>query len=283
MHVIAARSADQALLDRLRAGPVQARVHSVFPRTINLYCPSDDALYALAVSAADNAPATMVVEASTFAGTATRCGAVARGSAQWLVVGPDIAVAVDRAEPWLAALPVLGSRRAPLAALGDVLERHGVAGGVKPAAVGGDAMADATSRRLAEATEGLRRALAAGEVSSAQEYVRRLVGLGPGLTPSGDDFLVGVATACALRGARERLSVLAAVVEENAHRTNRISYATMAHAVRGRVRESIVALAHALVEGDVGLIRARAQWVIGIGATSGTDIVAGMMAGLALD
>lgn len=281
--VIAARSADQALLDRLRAGSLQARVHSVFPRTINLCCASDGALYALAVRGADNAPGTMVVDLASFAGTAVRPGAVARGSAERLVVGPDVAVAVGCAEPWSAVLPVLGLGRVPLTVLQDVLARHGVAGGISALAAPGDAMANATARRLGEATDGLCRALADGDLRRVHEYGGRLVGLGPGLTPSGDDFLVGIATACALRGAHEGLSVLRTVVEENAPRTNRISSATMAHAVRGRVCESIVALAQALVEGDAALTRARAQRVIGIGATSGTDIVAGLLAGLALD
>ena len=45
---------------------------------------------------------------------------------------------------------------------------------------------------LASALEGARRALDASEVSAAVQHLLTVVGLGPGLTPSGDDMLLGL-------------------------------------------------------------------------------------------
>lgn len=49
-----------------------------------------------------------------------------------------------------------------------------------------------TMRPLEEQSSGLLNALANDSMEEATHYAIRLMGLGPGLTPSGDDFLVGL-------------------------------------------------------------------------------------------
>jgi hypothetical protein len=159
-----------------------------------------------------------------------------------------------------------------------------VAGGIKPRPCPANAVEAKTARLLGHAVTGLGAALRAGDSARIYEHGSRLIGLGPGLTPSGDDYVLGVATACALLGPRARVAraAMARVIDDGAHRTNDISHAALAHAARGRVRQSLVDLATALADGDRSTTAFRADRVLAIGATSGTDILAGLLAGLSL-
>ncbi len=141
------------------------------------------------------------------------------------------------------------------------------------------------ARRLAEGTHGLLAALFDYRSAAAHAHGRGLVGLGPGLTPAGDDYILGVAAGGMLlgsRGCQRRRALLCEVIDANADRTNEISYAAMSHAARGHLRQSILELGRAIGGGDRAEMARRAQRVLGIGATSGTDILSGMLIGLQL-
>ena len=76
--------------------------------------------------------------------------------------------------------------------------------------------------------------------------------------------------------------LVAGLVAEGTERTNAISHATMAHAAEGRVRESIADLLAALARHDRAATEERGRRVMSIGASSGTDILTGVLAGLQL-
>lgn len=65
------------------------------------------------------------------------------------------------------------------------------------------------------------------------QAVSRLVGLGPGLTPSGDDVLGGAMLALGLSGRRDLLARLYGTVQSAIHDTNRISAAYLEAAAKG--------------------------------------------------
>ena len=106
--------------------------------------------------------------------------------------------------------------------------------------------------------------------------IDQLIGLGPGLTPSGDDFLGG--TMIGLR-AVDRFDLseqLFAVVEEKvARRSNSISAAHLAAAAEGAGGEWLHAALNGTLAGDVGLLPAALTNVGRIGHTSGWDALAG--------
>lgn len=280
---IGALSGDRRFLERLRAAPFTARVHSVFDHAVNLRADADCGLYALASAQSDNAPATLVVDVPSFDRLGLRPGArlTTRGGGRILSAGA-LEIALDGARPWEATLPVLQKADLPLQWLERFIAEHGVAGGVKPRARDATALEHATGRLLAGACAGLDAALRARRADAVYAHASRLVGLGPGLTPAGDDYLVGIAIACCLEGgtAHPHLDVLRRVVDVSADRTPAVSHATLAHAVRGRVRESLIGLAEAIAAGDESAMARRAFRVLAIGASSGTDILAGMLAGL---
>jgi hypothetical protein len=110
---------------------------------------------------------------------------------------------------------------------------------------------------------------------------RNLLGLGAGLTPSGDDLV-----AAALFGRRlvDRdaawARVGAALVRDAGTATHAISAALLADAVAGESFEPLHELADALVAGDAGAALAAAQALLRVGQASGWDMLAGLMTGI---
>jgi hypothetical protein len=125
-------------------------------------------------------------------------------------------------------------------------------------------------------------ALCGGDEALARTHATSLLGLGPGLTPSGDDFLVGLFAVLNLEDAPGHglLGGGAAVLDDAARSTHAISLAALRHAVRGRVPEPVVAFIEQLtVGGSRERVLDALRRVLALGSTSGADIAAGVVAG----
>ena len=106
-----------------------------------------------------------------------------------------------------------------------------------------------------------------------------LLGLGPGLTPSGDDYLGGVLVSLRAFGrAHDADTLWAAVAPQLGARTSRISAAHLAAAAEGEAHESLHACLSALAEGKVSGWRARLDRIASLGHCSGWDGLAGALA-----
>ena len=110
------------------------------------------------------------------------------------------------------------------------------------------------------------------EASACVGAVADLVGLGPGLTPSGDDFLVGALAALDALGQTNIRAVLGRAVVAAADRTSPLSASLLRAAAAGHVSENLHTMVAALVTGDAGAAMATAAR---IGHTSGFDALAG--------
>ena len=124
----------------------------------------------------------------------------------------------------------------------------------------------------------------AGRGEGEMEAASRLSGLGPGLTPAGDDFLGGYLAgrfAQSPGGSRdEALLALAARLAPCCRQTGRVAGAFLACALRGSFSEHLAALAGALGAGctDQKLLNQLGQEVLAFGASSGADALAGLIA-----
>ncbi|HEV2282737.1 MAG TPA: DUF2877 domain-containing protein [bacterium] len=111
-----------------------------------------------------------------------------------------------------------------------------------------------------------------------------LAGLGPGLTPAGDDFIAGVLLALALvrqqRGDTALNEIATLLVETAAPRTHEISAAYLRAAYDGQAGERWHPLLAALAAGDGPQIAAAAAPVLATGETSGADMLAGFVVGI---
>ncbi len=110
----------------------------------------------------------------------------------------------------------------------------------------------------------------------AAEYAVKLIGLGRGLTPSGDDFLAGMfALFFAAENKSAAVKSAAKAVEENLSRTSKISGAYLTAVLR-RERFTLYENAVLALLGD-GDAETFADKVLPLGASSGTDTLCGAL------
>lgn len=109
--------------------------------------------------------------------------------------------------------------------------------------------------------------------------VHALVGLGGGLTPAGDDFLVGLLAA--LRAGGDSVSLLALIekLQERLQGTPMLSRAFLQRAMAGEFSEPVLALLTALPQGSQKMITETVSRLCFIGHTSGCDLLGGLLYG----
>lgn len=123
----------------------------------------------------------------------------------------------------------------------------------------------------------LMRGLRARDPAMLGQAAKRLAGLGGGVTPSGDDYLLGAIQALwALAEPADAQLLSEAIVSSAAPRTNRISAAWLKAAGRGEAGNEWHVLAVALASGAP--LEEPAAWLIQRGHTSGADALAGFLA-----
>ena len=109
--------------------------------------------------------------------------------------------------------------------------------------------------------------------------VARLIGAGPGTTPSGDDLIVGVLAGLWLTDAPAEREALTREVTPLLGRTTRASRHFLGHALAGDFAEPALRLVRAL--GGHGQVVLPAAALSRWGATSGVDVMYGLAAVLA--
>jgi hypothetical protein len=104
-----------------------------------------------------------------------------------------------------------------------------------------------------------------------------LLGLGPGLTPSGDDFLAGFAVALRAVGKRARSTALARVIGGHEHLTSDLSAAHLRAAISCGLSEDMDKLLGALLVGRREAIEAGTKWLCADSHYSPWDALAGIV------
>jgi Protein of unknown function (DUF2877) len=126
------------------------------------------------------------------------------------------------------------------------------------------------------AIEALDRWLRGAALASGAET---LLGLGPGLTPSGDDYVGGVLIALRAFGKASQAEALwACMAPRVPERTNRISAAHFCAAAQGQGQHALHVCLDALIEGATEGWGERIAPVVSIGHCSGWDSLAGVLA-----
>jgi hypothetical protein len=254
-------------LEWLRGAGGQGRVLAGFRRSAYLeFARPRQAVVAVVAAELGLGPLSLVVDCLPV--ELLQPGTPVRLESGRLSVGPWT-WAVEGACPWDPELPRVVPRAAQVRRCWDWLLDSAPQEGIAPVlchlAHGRGPELQAWQRR---ALDGLR-AMAAGAYA---EGTALLCGLGPGLTPSGDDFLCGWMLALHLTG-RPRAGLLRGV-----RATHRISRAYLHAAARGLASEPW----HRLVAGLAGdgdpLCAAEA--VRCVGNTSGSDTLAGFLLAL---
>ena len=122
-------------------------------------------------------------------------------------------------------------------------------------------------------------ALETGDRDDAARAAAQLIGLGPGLTPSGDDVLVGIESALHAL-AQPSAGFLAPALGDVETRTTGLAATLLRHAAAGEFAERLHILLSALLGSDDERVPAAIERAVAWGATSGTDCLLGVLVGL---
>ncbi|QXJ25363.1 DUF2877 domain-containing protein [Actinomadura graeca] len=269
----AASLALRPLLDPPRRA---ARVLAVFPSALYLEMRGEREPRVLAVvgSDANRLPNAVVVVAAR---RDQPFRSVREGGEAWVGDGRvDVGLLSVRVRRWWDPSPVLGAMPPSALARGvRALETALGAAGM----TGGGLAGHPDPVRLAECC-------AVGDLAGAVEAAERIVGLGPGLTPSGDDILSGLLVALRLvggavrdGGAAVRLAdwLGAAVTADAGTRTTALA-ATLLHcAAAGGAGGEVAAVLRSVAGHEQAAPAVRR--LLAVGHTSGADLAWGVLAG----
>jgi hypothetical protein len=267
----------------------ELRVHSIHRSVVNIT--TADGLLTVASPEAGGLPngilanlgpdfrmigleAGMIVQASDAnirvpdAGLKIRLDAASRWSPRFQLSDEVADVATERWRRRTAATRTIAQARASAGGFGALLREDathddhlGIVGVVRPV--------------VAE----LMAALETGDRSAAAQLATGLIGLGPGMTPSGDDALVGIEAALhALDW--PAAGFLALAMDDVEDRTTALAATLLRHAAAGEFAERLHTLLAALVGSDDETIVTAIDRAVAWGATSGTDCLLGVLIGL---
>lgn len=263
-----------ALLDGSPGRQVSGRVLAVFGAVIyvefgtELLCVTRQGVDAGPLSLTTDAP-----EQTDFRQSGLTPGAWAILRDGCLHLGGRFRVDTVQASRWTPPVPGLpihasGLRRLTYCVPSDIMDK-GLGGFLLPGFT--PAANDHVGRAAAGSVAGARRWLVHG---GGTDWAQSLIGLGPGLTPSGDDFLGGMMIALQTFGRGELACELWSDIEAAAVRdTNRISAALMQAASAGVGGGSLHDAINALL--GWGVIEPALERLSFVGHSSGWDALAG--------
>lgn len=301
MHVT---SISLHIADYLRQPSLQGRVDSVFAEACNLAL-SSGAYLSLVSDGIGDGPLNAVLSHAE-ALCVLDPGDQVTGDGRWLVLGRGWRVDLQPAQSWdpcpnyyrLAIRPHVVMTN--LAWLRHTLPLEAPAASFAslpaPSAQGAFGSRPTTAlvqTRAGQLTSGLLAAHRHRNLAGIQAHVRQLAGLGPGLTPAGDDWLGGWLVGLHVRAAmapdgevRQPLPIAAVgrtVVDAAAGRTTGLSLAYLRAAACGAVPRVWHDLLYALVDADPGPVKRTVAEIMRHGATSGSDTLAGFLAAFVQD
>ena len=124
------------------------------------------------------------------------------------------------------------------------------------------------------------RGIRSGDWDAAADAASALLGMGAGLTPEGDDFLIGLSLALTRSGSSQAgRSITSRISQSAGSRTTRLSANLLACAAGGLADERLIAAHDALLTNAPDAGKAIST-LLGWGSTSGRMALAGIAAGL---
>lgn len=286
--------------DHFPAQIANGQAMSVFPRVMNLaFDTADDTRPHVTIDARDNAPlspgtARLKVPAGLDFSRLVRPGTpVAMRAGILRLRGTELAFDFRAAAPifWAPARARPNPGTATMAAgWADTWSRFldapasaGFAAALSPDNERG-AFSRALARRVQASVPDLMRAGARNDLPVALAGLCRLLGSGPGLTPSGDDFATGfflgfAQTACG-RDEERFLHALTRAALARSSDTTDVSRACLAQAAAGRFSAPLTCLVDAILTRADDLAT-RLSDALAMGHSSGSDATFGLLCGLA--
>jgi len=296
---VKALSISQPVFDMVKREGLTVRVFANYHHACNLVT-SEEEIIALVSPAIGNGPLNIVIEEIEIL-QHVKPGLLVVFSDEQPGLGGSLVVSLDGAQLWRPEVnwKCLTAHRRRLednfAALCSWLSQNDIAKGLPGLVLDGEkepgACEDGTHSLhnlafLAMARvgiKGLLQALQYGDRLSIRENATLLTGLGPGLTPAGDDYLVGLMAGLRVWPSSLSNSGLSPddacqiIFEATKGRTTLFSRAFLHSAKEGLFGENWHRLLAELARGEAIGIQQAARRILASGATSGADTLAGFL------
>jgi Protein of unknown function (DUF2877) len=274
-------------------------IHSIFPKALNIVV--DDALFVLLSAEVSRMPNSARLPARIMEQLYAKLSPgieVCVGNSRLFIPMLDLSIHLPNKVGW-EPVPVIAAqswRHATVTRYAHLLARHlaqrsqqgGLAHLVKPLLLHQASWETPLATIALPLLRLLLRANRERDLLNVEKAAQGLAGLGPGLTPSGDDTLGGLIGVMALTGSQPGMDGaankrLAEVMASAARpRTTLLSATLLAHAARGEMAEQVGELLMVLVlpvEKSAAVLQA-AERVLAYGACSGGDTLLGLLLGL---
>ncbi|MCL5730056.1 MAG: DUF2877 domain-containing protein [Candidatus Pacearchaeota archaeon] len=271
---INALSIDAELYKKLQEKEVSGRIHSFFSNAVNVITEGDELITVLS-RGRGMCPFSLLADVDNFEGLSIEAGDTVSFDSAGISTGSFL-IKMEQVFPCNLELPVFQTApfgRKKIKHLKKLLREYVV---------------EYPHREvLQQRVSDFLRALSGDDETFIRKSVQNLIGLGPGLTPAGDDFLAGFAsTVSALEksGAGYRkcgfMKALTAAIKEFLTRTNTISSKYLEHAVKGRLSENQIELIKSVFMGNFTDIERNFESLKNFGATSGWWLAEGIAEGI---
>jgi hypothetical protein len=284
---VKALSIDKSFKEMTIGSKTPLIVHSVFERTVNILIEGE--LFTLASNQIDNAPATLVIDLPNFnecAIDANTRGFISPGKVE---ITGKLSIDISLVPTWECQLinyPVDTAfliRNCSIAI--HEIRSKGNAKWLLEKESSTTAFDKEMARMLKERTTKLLKGFQTEDTDQTIQYAKQLIGLGQGLTPSGDDFLVGLLLAFSMNKQDEfcQKKWSQVVVKEAENNTNIISCSALKYAAVGQTRETIGLFIKTLAtEENEEQVKKDLTTIMKIGSSSGTEMAWGILSGLTL-
>jgi hypothetical protein len=303
--VLEATSISSALVPYVRSVGFRAAVHSVFDHVVNLVTQGGH-LVSVMVEELGNFPhGILVIDPHVpFGSLGLRVGILAFGTGNGALRLPQARVVVHlhSASVWPASMqvePTLGKDdiRHNLSVLECVAQASTEKAGLSlliphwQALLCAEMPQDGELNAVGRAARGpllhLLRGMQRKDRRATLEAARDLIGLGVGLTPSGDDLLIGLMVSLLSLGghsasAKDVASLAQDIAALSRGRTTLISQAFLQHAANNETSEILRDLISSVLTASDVQVAMAAERVLRIGSSSGAELVLGVLLGVGL-
>jgi hypothetical protein len=202
-------------------------------------------------------------------------------AAGWAIPSAGVGIETSRAITWSATLPPAAMLDpTPRLARAVAVARRLASDSAPDGGLATPQQAEAWPVLAWGLIEKQRQALVAGDLIDALGPTVDLIGLGVGLTPSGDDYLVGLLAGLAAMGDPVGRKLGDAIAEHAFVRTTAIGASAIAHAARGAFAERLHDVLIALAGGRFADLVTSIDRSTAYGATSGSDTLVGLFEGI---
>lgn len=241
------------------------------------YQTDDGAIIALVTPQHGNGPFHIVLPEPLPLILADKDGVSGQWRQETLHIGP-LQIDLHRAQVWQPDLPILHHLRP------DASRRlHEETDQYPPSTL--QSGATAQHMRARQGMDALQKGFIERDHDQVRAGVLYLAGLGPGLTPAGDDFLVGLLAAFHaghLQRVEEQINRCRLIAQTAAAQTTKLSAQWLRCAGQGHFGEAWHHLIIALNDDSATAISRAAHRILTAGATSGVDAMSGFLFGIRL-